>query len=30
LQKLGEQPELLAQVRATLDRAVQALSDSIL
>ncbi len=30
LQKLGEQPELLAQVRATLDRAVQALSASIL
>jgi hypothetical protein len=30
LVKLGEQPELLAQVRATLDRAVQALSASIL
>ena len=30
LVKLGEQPELLEQVRATLDRAVQALSASIL
>lgn len=30
LRKLGEQPELLAQVRATLDRAVTALSASIL
>jgi hypothetical protein len=29
LVKLGEQPELLAQVQATLDRAVQALSASI-
>ena len=30
LVKLGQQPELLAQVRAALDRAVQALSASIL